>query len=164
MTASGGAEPIPYMARTRAYYRALGYETDYVWATFQDVPFARLRKPLREARIGLVTTAGPADLSNRDAKGRKRVWSGPTAAPPKVFDTDVAWDRESTHTDDRETYLPVDAASRLAACGGLFVGLTERFYGAPTDYSHRKTLEQDAPEILRLLREDQADAALLTAL
>ena len=36
--------PIPYMERTRHYYRALGYDQDYVWANFDDVPFARLSK------------------------------------------------------------------------------------------------------------------------
>ena len=37
-------EPVPYMERTRQYYRALGYTKDYVWAKFDDVPFAPLRK------------------------------------------------------------------------------------------------------------------------
>ena len=46
-------EPVRYMERTREYYRALGYPGDYVWATYTQVPFARLGKPLREARIGL---------------------------------------------------------------------------------------------------------------
>jgi hypothetical protein len=162
-TGAAAGEPIPYMQRTRRYYRALGYDNDYVWAKFDDVPFTRLTKPLTEATIALVTTAGPPDRSNRDARGRKQVWSGDVSAPPAGFDTDVAWDRESTHVDDRETYLPIDAMRRLVEAGA--VGrLAPRFHGAPTDYSHRKTLEHDAPEILRRLREDGADAALLTAL
>jgi hypothetical protein len=156
-------EAVPYMERTRRYYRALGYDSDYVWAHFDEVPFARLGKPLRDARIGLITTAGPPDRSNRDARGRKQVWSGEIASPPLTFDTDVAWDREATHTDDRETFLPIDAARRLCA-EGLFAALCPRFHHAPTDYSHRKTLEQDAPELLRRLRAEGADAVLLTAL
>ncbi len=156
-------DPVPYMARTRAYYRALGYEDDYVWAAFADVPFARPDKPLAAMRIALITTAGPPDLTNRDARNRKHPWSAPIAAPPATFDTDLAWDKEATHVDDRETFLPIDAATRLAH-KGLFAGLTARFHGAPTDYSHKKTLEQDAPDLLRRLREDGADAAILTAL
>ena len=31
--------PIPYMARTRSYYAALGYETPYIWAKHNTVPF-----------------------------------------------------------------------------------------------------------------------------
>jgi hypothetical protein len=47
---------------------------------------------------------------------------------------------------------------------GVVGSLAPRFHGAPTDYSHAKTLTHDAPEILARLREDGADAALLTAL
>lgn len=155
--------PVPYMERTRNYYRALGYEDDYVWAHFEDVPFAHPAKPLAAMTVALVTTAGPGDRSNRDAKGRKQVWSCDVAAPPASFDTDLAWDREATHMDDRETFLPIDAMRRAVA-GGVIGGLALRFHGAPTDYSRRKTMEVDAPEILRRIREDKADAALLVAI
>jgi hypothetical protein len=114
-------------------------------------------------KVALVTTAGPGDRSNRDAKGRKQVWSCDVASPPADFDTDLAWDREATHMDDRETFLPIEAM-RQAVAGGVIGGLARRFHGAPTDYSHRKTMEADAPEILRRLREDGADAALLVAI
>ena len=38
--------PIPYMARTREYYQAIGYATPYRWAHYVDAPFQPLRKPL----------------------------------------------------------------------------------------------------------------------
>lgn len=163
MTSDDTGAPVPYMERTRNYYRALGYDNDYVWAHFDDAPFAPFTKRLAEARIGLVTTAGPPDRSNRDAKGRKQVWSGDVNAPPRTFDTDLAWDKDATHTDDRETFLPTEAMKSLVAAG-VVGSLAPRFHGAPTDYSHSKTLNHDAPEILARLREDGADAALLTAL
>ncbi|MFV0299229.1 MAG: glycine/sarcosine/betaine reductase selenoprotein B family protein [Hyphomicrobiaceae bacterium] len=156
-------DPVKYMERTRRYYRALGYDNDYVWAHNTEAPFTRMVKPLRECKVGLITTAGPPDLSNRNERGRKQVWSGDVANPPATFDTDLSWDKEATHTDDRETFLPIDAVGRLVSEG--FVGsLAPRFHGAPTDYSHSKTNTQDAPEILRRLKEDKVDVALLTAL
>lgn len=155
--------PVPYMARTRAYYRALGYETDYVWAHFDDAPFTKPLKLLAKMRIGLVTTAGPPDRSNRNEKGRKQVWVGEVDAPPAAFDTDLAWDKESTHTDDRETFLPIDAMKRLVT-EGIVGSLAPHFVGAPTDYSHRKTLEADAPAILAHLQADGVDGVLLSAL
>ena len=151
--------PVSYMDRTRRYYRALGYANDYVWAAFADVPFAPLPKPLSELRIALITTASPADFD-----GVKRVWSGPVSPPPeKLFTDNVAWDKESTHTNDRESFLPIEAASELAR-EGIFKGLTARFHGVPTEYSQRKTRERDAPEILARVREDGADAAILCPL
>jgi hypothetical protein len=156
--------PTGYMERTRHYYRALGYSNDYVWSHFDDVPFARLRKPLSQVRIALITTASPLDLGNRDADGVRHVWSGAVSPPPeKLFTSNVAWDKESTHTDDRESYLPIEAVSALAA-EGVIGGIAARFHGVPTEYSQKKTMEKDAPDILARVREDGADAALLCAL
>jgi D-proline reductase (dithiol) PrdB len=151
--------PITYMDRTRHYYRALGYTRDYIWATFDDVPFSELTKPISESRIALVTTASPIDFD-----GVRRVWSGPVSPPPpKLFTNNVAWDKESTHTNDRASFLPIEAAAELAS-EGLFGGLTARFHGVPTEYSQRKTLTEDAPQILARVREDGADAAVLCPL
>ena len=152
-------EPVRYIERTREYYRALGYAKDYVWAQHDEVPFVRLAKPLSASRIALITTASPADF-----RGIKQVWSGPVSPPPaRLFTTNLAWDKESTHTDDRESFLPIEAASNLAA-EGVFAGLTARFHGVPTEYSQRKTTEEDAPQVLRRLRDDGADAAILCPL
>lgn len=157
-------ETVRYMDRTRDYYRALGYPSDYVWSRFDTVPFVPLAKPLSEARIGLVTTASPPDLGNRDASGRRQVWSGAVSpAPAKLFTDNLAWDKESTHTDDRASFLPIEALQERVA-EGTVGGLAARFHGVPTEYSQRKTLSEDAPEVLARLRADGADAALLCAL
>jgi hypothetical protein len=152
-------EPVRYIERTREYYRALGYAKDYVWAQHDEIPFVRLAKPLSASRIALITTASPADF-----RGIKQVWSGPVSPPPaRLVTANLAWDKESTHTDDRESFLPIEAASKLAA-EGVFAGLTARFHGVPTEYSQRKTTEEDAPQVLRRLRDDGADAAILCPL
>ena len=51
--------PLPYMQRTRDYYLALGYDNPYRWASFTEVPFVPLGKPLAHSRVGLITTAAP---------------------------------------------------------------------------------------------------------
>ena len=159
----GSGPPVPYVERTRLYYRALGYDNDYVWAHNAEVPFARPAKPAAATTVALICTAGPGDGAHRDAGNRKQVWSGSVDRPPETFDTDVAWDKESTHTDDPETFFPIAAARRLVAEGALGV-LAPHFHAAPTDYSPHKTIGHDAPELLRRLRADGADAAILTAL
>jgi D-proline reductase (dithiol) PrdB len=147
------------MDRTRHYYRALGYTRDYIWATFNDVPFSQLAKPLSESRIVLITMASPVYFD-----GAKRVWSGQVSPPPpKLFTDNVAWDKESTHTNDRSSFLPIEAASELAS-EGLFAVLAARFHGVPTEYSQRKTLTGDAPETLSRVQEDGADVAILCPL
>ena len=155
--------PIPYMERTRLYYRALGYPNDYRWAHNETAPFTRLKRPLKDAKIAIVTTSYPEDWSDDDPPGGE-VWSHSVAeAPANLYNRNLAWDKESTHTKDRETYLPLLAMQKLAA-KGVIGGLTERFHSVPTDYSHRRTNEHDAPNILNRLIKDGADAALLVPL
>jgi len=154
---------ISYIDRTREYYRAQGYEKAYRWAHFDDVPFARPEAPLAGSRLTVVTTARPWRIEESGPDARD-VWSGPTDAPPERLYTDeLAWDKDVTHTDDVGSFLPIAALQGFAAAGRI-AGLTARFHGVPTDYSQRRTLERDAPEILSRCREDGADAALLVPL
>jgi hypothetical protein len=156
--------PVPYMERTRNYYRAMGYAKDYIWAHYEDAPFTPLAKPLAESRIALITTASQKDRANIDAKGVKHVWAGPTATPPDALYTmNLAWDKESTHTDDRESFLPIETMQALATDGRI-AGLTDHFFGVPTAYSQRQTIEEDAPDILARIQAEGADAAVLSPL
>ncbi len=154
---------VPYMERTRAWYEAQGYERPYRWATFEQVPFRRPEKPLSSCRVGVVITAGRLGPDGRPVLP-KRVYSHPTAAPPEHFYTqDLAWDREATHLDDRSSFLPTLQLEELAAKGRIG-SLASRFHGVPTEYSQRRTVEIDAPDVLARLREDEADVALLVPL
>ncbi|MBL8385035.1 MAG: hypothetical protein JNM90_18275 [Burkholderiales bacterium] len=158
---------VRYIDRTRAYYAAQGYPTPYAWARHQDAPFAPLARPLAAARIAVVTTASPwrdPGVAQAPGRGAKAVWSGPTAPPPERLHTDdLAWDKENTHTRDVDTYLPLRPLAAFAAAGRIG-GVTARFHGVPTDYSQRRTLEEDAPQVLARCREDGADAVLLIPL
>lgn len=154
---------VSYIDRTREFYSAQGYESPYRWAHFDEVPFTPLPKPLSECRVGLVTTASLLGEPGA-ARGPKAVWSGSTDEPPKrLFTDDLAWDKEATHTEDVESFLPIQRLRELAERGRI-AGVAARFHGVPTDYSQRRTMEQDAPEILRRLREDGVDVALLIPL
>ena len=117
-----------------------------------------------ESKIALLTTASPPDRGNVDGSGVRHVWSGLVADPPeRPFTDNVAWDKESTHTRDRGSYLPIEVATELAG-EGVFAGLAAHFHGIPTEYSQRKTLDVDAPQVLSRLRDDGADAAILCPL
>lgn len=161
--------PIPYMARTRAYYQALGYAEPYRWAHFAEVPFARLVKPLSDCRVGLVTTAalydpargdqGPGAPYNAAAKFH-RAYARPTSASPDVRISHVTYDRTHTSADDPNCWFPLAQLERCAL-DGMIGAVSGRFYGAPTTRSQRTTLEQDAPDILAAMRADKVDAAVL---
>ncbi len=155
---------VSYIDRTREFYRAQGYEQPYRWAHHREVPFAPLPRPLAQCRATLITTASRSRAqraSDGVLRGGKQVWSGSASEPPeRLYTDDLAWDKETTHTDDVESLLPLRSLAAHAAAGRI-ASLAERFHGVPTDYSQRRTREQDAPEVLRRCREDGVDVALL---
>lgn len=161
--------PIPYMQRTRDYYRAIGYTTPYRWAHYVEAPFTPLRKPLAQSRIALITTAapyrpdkgdqGPGAAYNGGAKFYQ-VYSGDTSQQHDLRISHIGYDRVHTTATDNGTWFPLPALLRAVAAGRVGA-VAPRFHGAPTNRSHRVTVETDAPEILRRCREDGADAAIL---
>jgi D-proline reductase (dithiol) PrdB len=161
--------PIPYMARTRDYYQAIGYETPYRWAHYVDAPFQPLRKALSLSRMAIVTTAAPFDPAKGDqGPGAKynggakfySVYDGDTSKPHDLRISHIAYDRVHTSADDSGSWFPLPQLKRLAALGRIGE-IAPRFFGAPTNRSHRVTIETDAPEILKRCRADGVDAAVL---
>ena len=158
---------ISYIDRTRELYLAQGYGNPYQWAYFDEVPFTPLPVALSECRLTLITTASPIREGATSEAGlpmAKEVSSGPTASPPeRLYTADLAWDKETTHTDDLDSFFPIHRLQELVEAGRIG-SLAARYHGVPTEYSQRRTMEQDAPEILRRCREDGVEAALLTPL
>lgn len=155
-----------YIDRSREYYAAQGYAKPYAWAHHDDVPFTALNKPLSGCRVGLVTTAGrtPVDGAIGTGAFKRELYAAPADPPPtRLFTNDLFWDKEATHTDDVDSFMPVNRLAEHAAAG-LIGSVSPRFYGVPTDYSQGRTTQCAAPQILEWCREDGLDAVLLTAL
>ena len=157
---------VSYIDKSREYYLAQGFGNPYRWAHHRDTPFATLREPLVSSRIGLVTTAslveGPTDPPPMSVP--RVVYAAPVDPPPaRLYTAHRFWDKDATHTEDLDSFAPINRL-REAATAGRIGGLSPGFYGIPTEYSQRKTIEYDAPEVVRLCREDGVDAALLVAL
>lgn len=161
--------PIPYLQRIRDYYQALGYGAPYEWAHYAGVPFHRLNKPLSRCRVALITTAAPYQPDKGDQGPRApynakakfyTVYSGDTAQDHDLRISHVAIDRTHTTAEDPGTYFPLNAM-RQSAASGRIGAVASRFHGAPTNRSHRITIEVDCPEIVARCVADGADAAIL---
>ena len=161
--------PVPYLQRTRAYYQALGYGAPYEWAHYAEVPFRPLDKALSLSRVTIITTAapyrpgqgdqGPGAPYNAAAKFYS-VYSGDTGSDHDLRISHVAIDRDHTTAEDPGTYFPLAALRRCAASGRIGSN-APRFHGAPTNRSHRVTLDVDCPEIVSRCTADGVDAAIL---
>lgn len=164
---SGAA--LDYIPRIRAYYKALGYGKPYDWAQLDEVPFARLSKPLAQTRVGIVTTAAPYKMGAGDQgpgaphNGMAKffeVYAQSIEPEPDVRISHIAYDRVHTTALDRRTYFPLRALMALAR-DGVIGAVGSRFYGLPTNRSQRITTEVDGPALVALCRADGLDAVVL---
>lgn len=158
---------VRYIDKTREYYRNEGYETPYQWAHFDEIPFTPLARPLAGCRVGLVTTSEMALIGEAgpwDDNPGCNVYALPTDTPiDRLYTKKEAYDRYATTLDDVNAYLPLTRLAEGVAAGRI-AGVAPRFQVLYSQYSQRKTLTVDAPEILRQMREDRVDVAVLTAI
>jgi D-proline reductase (dithiol) PrdB len=154
-------EFVLYMERTRLFYRAQGFEKDYAWAHFEATPFSKPEKRLEDCVVTIVTTA----VAHPEIpKPIRKAESIPFTETPARFDTsELSWDKETTHTDDRQSYFPLEVLNKLAD-QGVIKSVSRRFHFVPTQYSHKVTSFDDAPSIANACREDEVDIALLIPL
>ncbi len=158
---------ISYIDRSRQYYAAKGFDVPYRWAKHRTAPFSPLSKPLAEANIALVTTAklhgSTDDTAGQEDKAARQTRFQPFAVSaeevPPLSTSDLFWHKSATHTDDRETFLPLAALQRMAS-GGSIGRVNDRIFGVPTVYSHRRT-NSFADMVSAWCAEDDVDVALL---
>src|SRR5262245_56417186 len=154
--------PIPYLQRIRDYYQALGYGAPYEWAHYAEVPFRPLDRPLSQSRVAIITTAAPYQPGKGDqgpgapynaAAKFYAVYSADANRDHDLRISHVAIDRKHTTAEDSGTYFPLKALRSCAAAGRIG-SVAPRFHGAPTNRSHRVTLEVDCPEIVARCKAD----------
>ena len=143
----------------------LGYGAPYRWQ-YNDVPFTPLTKPLSESRVaGDDGAAGqghqPGAPYNSAAKFYT-VYTDTTETDPDLRVSHIGIDRNHTTAEDMRTWFPLQQLKRVEG-EGVIGGITERFYGAPTNRSQKRTMEVDCPEIYERIREDGGDVAVIVA-
>ena len=162
-------QPLAYIERIRNYYQILGYGVPYEWACHDDIPFAPLRKPLGETRIGIVTTAAPFQPDKGDQgpgapyNGETKffeVYADPIDPFPDVRIAHIAIDRAHTTASDIASYFPLTAMMKLAEAGCIG-SVSPRFYGLPTNRSQRTTRDIDCLALLAYCQEDMVDAVVM---
>lgn len=140
---------------------------------YESVPWTPLAKPLSEATIALVTTAG---INVRDAEppfDYDREWDHPMWGDPtyRTLPRDLRQEQVQTghlhiNNDDIDAdvniCLPVDRLKELEAAGviGRLAGRNYSFMGYQPDTTEWR--ERYAPEVATKMREDGVDAVLLT--
>ena len=148
---------VSYIDKSRDYYAAQGYDRPYRWAVHEDAPFTTLTRGLNGVTVGIVTTAA------RTLEDQRGPFAEPTQPTPASMETShLSWHKTATHTDDLGSFLPIEHLTALAEAGEIGA-LSERFYGLPTNYSHRRTVAW-SERIVEWAHEDGVDLMLLVPL
>jgi hypothetical protein len=154
-------EPVKYIEKTRSYYEAQGFDRAYKWANNAGIPWHRLSKPLSECNVTFIVTAVP---DGTIPKLSRQGGSFALDEMPDAFRTDeLSWDKQATHTRDRESYIPMVALQQLAE-EGVIGSVSARYHFVPTEYSQSNTLNSDAPAIRDACLADEVDIAILVPL
>ena len=164
-------EHVHYIDRTREYYRRAGYTRDYRWARFDEGPFSPLRKPLSRCRVTIVTTASliVLDEHGNPTEPARLLGTRELEVFPLASDLPVSrlrsasedHDRAQTDMSDVDAYFPVTRLRELAAEGIIGSVAREHLRILP-NYSQRKVVEVDAPEVARRCQEEDVDVIVLT--
>lgn len=157
---------VSYIDKSREFYAAHGYTKAYEWAANDDAPFTPLPKPLSECRVGCVTTSYflPDDFVYTVPSDLPRLpYVASRTDTGQLKNQYLSWAKDETHTRDTNSYLPLERLDEYAAAGRIG-SVSDRFYGLPTQFSHRQTLNRDAPRVINWLKEDDVDVALLVPL
>jgi D-proline reductase (dithiol) PrdB len=133
------------------------------------IPWARVRKPVKDSAIALVTTAGvhlasdaPFDMSDPEGDPSFRVIPS-DADPTRLRITHKYYDHGAADQ-DINVVLPVSRLRELVAEGRVGA-VAPRIYGfmGHIDGRHLMTLiDEPAPAVADRLRADGADAVVLT--
>ena len=155
--------PVDYIARTKRQYAELGYPP-YRWVRLAGrPPFAPLRKPLSQSRLGLVASggiyrAGQVAFHYRDDFSFRVIpWNTPTS---ELRATHFAYDLTDARRDPKAVF-PLETLRNLAAQGriGKLGPSAYAFMGGI--YSARLVRERLAPAIAGHLQKDEVDAVVL---
>jgi D-proline reductase (dithiol) PrdB len=132
-------------------------------------PGARLKKPLSEARVAVVTTAGffrsdqpPFDSSIRGGDYSYRVIPIDTdLSALQIAHRSDAFDIRGITT-DKNLALPLDRLKSMADDGVIGSVAPRHFSFMGSIAAPGRLIANTAPEVARLLLEDEVDAVLLT--
>jgi hypothetical protein len=119
----------------------------------------------------LITTAAPYQPGKGDQDPGApynatakfyEVYSGESSIDHDLRISHLAIDRVHTTAEDSNTWFPLPQLRRRARAGRIGA-VAPRFHGAPTNRSHRTTVDKDCLKLLARCRADRAETAVLVA-
>ena len=158
---------IEYVTSLNKMYQSQGFPS-YKWSTYDSAPFTSMTKPLRQAKVGLISSGGIFRDDQQPFDG----WAVNDFSL-RVIPSDTPFDRLRLnhnyfdHRDAIKDYncvFPIQRIRELAA-EGVIGEAAESIVslGMGRTYKRSGLFEQTIPAIIKELQDQAADAALLVA-
>jgi D-proline reductase (dithiol) PrdB len=158
-------EPIRYVDRLNGFYASQGFPP-YRWTINAEAPLTRLRKPLAQCRVALLTSGG---VSRRDAqpfnplaRNDLRVDGIAESTPPDFFQIHDSYYNHGDADRDINCIFPLDRLRELAAervVGSVAPHHYSGFMGRI--YTRSAVTNEAAPALAERLRAEEVDAIVL---
>ena len=137
--------------------------------TIAPTPCAPLRKPLSEARVALVTTAGLHTPEQAGFDFSNKMGDATFREIPNDIATQSLIESHRSHSfnhagveTDRNLVFPLDRMRELVAQGVIGVLNHRHFSFMGSIVGPRKLINETAPAVAAALKSDNVDAVLLT--
>ncbi len=160
-------QPIDYVACLNHMYQSQGFPP-YRWSQFDSSPWTPFDKPLNQARIALISSAGVF----KDNQEPFDPWAVNDLSYRKI-PIETPFERLKLHHNyfdhrdalrDLNCVFPVHRLKELAQSGFIGSVAPEAItLGMGRLYKRTALQEQTVPEIVKLIQEQNADAVLLVA-
>ena len=158
-------KPIRYIDLIDQRYQSKGYPP-YDWSEYDDAPLTRLRKPLGECTVSLLTSGGVSHEStepfNPIAKNDFRLDEIDPLAKGSEFDVNDDYYDTRDAGRDLNVLFPLERLQELArdgVIGGVARRLWSGFMGRI--YKRGTVIEEAAPRLAEELRKDGVDIFVL---
>jgi D-proline reductase (dithiol) PrdB len=158
-------KPIDYVSALNEMYQSQGFPP-YKWSEFDESPWSSLSKPLSEACVSLISSAGIF----RDDQEPFDPWAVNDLSFRQI-PTDTPYERlrlNHNYFDHRDAVrdlncvFPVQRLKELEADGYIrSLAPTAIALGMGRLYKRTALQNETVPEIVKLLEQERADAALL---
>ena len=163
MTVESVRQPVDYISLTKETYSRLGYQS-YRWASNEVPPsWAPLRKPLPEARLGLIASGGvyrhgQVAFTHRDDVTHREIPTDVDTGDLRV--THFAYDQTDARGDPNVVF-PIDTLRALVEEGvvGELAPRALTFMGGI--YSQRRLAAELIPVLVERTLDLEVDAVLL---
>jgi D-proline reductase (dithiol) PrdB len=158
-------EPVRYVQVLNRRYAAAGFPP-YQWTVNETAPLTRLKKPLRDCRVSMLTSGGVSRCSaapwNPNARNDLRLDEVAADAPTSDFQIHDSYYDHRDADRDLNCIFPLDRLRELAAervIGAVAERLWSGFMGRI--YTRGVVVNESAPALARELERDRVDLFLL---